>query len=333
MAKILICDDSSLARKQLARSLPDSLNADVDLAADGLEAMALIRQSPYDLMFLDLTMPELDGYGVLQALNDEDLMLPVIVVSGDIQAEAQNRVKALGAIEFIKKPCSAEELETLINTLSLNFSDSSGTTTNSDTFNHEFSEIGEIERITEISNVAMGKAASLLAELLNVFVVLPVPKVNEVEVSELIMAVQAASKQGPGSAVSQGFIGYGISGEALLMLHDTNLEHLAKMLNYDSFTEDESIEVLMDIGNILISTCLKGLEEQLDVHFNQNHPKVLGQHETFESMLKRGNNQWTRTLALEFDYHIEAHDIQCTLLLLISEAAIPRLHARTAYLA
>lgn len=329
MAKILICDDSSLARKQLARSLPDSLNGEVDLAADGLEAMELIRQSSYDLMFLDLTMPNLDGYGVLQALNDENLLFPVIVVSGDIQAEAQQRVKALGAIDFIKKPCTAEELEALIATVDL--SPSEGTSISSVV--DSLSDVSEIERITEISNVAMGKAASLLAELLDVFVVLPVPVVNEVEVSELIMAVQAASRKDSSSAVCQGFIGYGISGEALLMLHDTNISHLAKMLNYDNITEDEHIEVLMDIGNILISTCLKGLEEQLDIHFNQSHPKVLGQHETIETMLKRGSEQWSRTLALEFDYHIEEHDIQCTLLLLISDKSIPKLHARTAYLA
>ncbi len=329
MAKILICDDSSLARKQLARSLPDTLHADVDLAAHGEEAMDLIRQSSYDLMFLDLTMPVLDGYGVLQALNDEGLMLPVIVVSGDIQAAAQARVKALGAIEFIKKPCTAEQLAALIDSLELRESK----TPSSPSFSHELSEVSEIERITEISNVAMGKAASLLAELLDVFVVLPVPKVNEVEVSELIMAVQSAAKKDASTAVCQGFIGYGISGEALLMLHDTNIEHLAEMLGYSDYAEGQEIEVLMDIGNILISTCLKGLEEQLDVHFNQSHPKVLGQHESIESMLTRGNEQWSRTLALEFDYHIEAHDIQCTLMLLISEKAIPKLHARTAYLA
>lgn len=330
MTKILICDDSSLARKQLARSLPDSLSAEVDLATHGVEAMELIRKFSYDLMFLDLTMPELDGYGVLQALNDEGLMFPVIVVSGDIQAEAQNRVKKLGALEFIKKPCTAEQLEDLISTLGLNSSNDENSAT---TFTHELSEVSEIERITEISNVAMGKAASLLAELLDVFVVLPVPKVNEVEVSELIMAVQAASKKDVSTAVSQGFVGYGISGEALLMLHDTNIQHLAKMLNYENHDEGENIEVLMDIGNILISTCLKGLEEQLDIHFNQSHPKVLGQHESIESMLARGSEQWKRTLALEFDYHIEAHDIQCTLMLLISEEAIPKLHARTAYIA
>lgn len=333
MTKILICDDSSLARKQLARSLPNSLNAEVDLAIHGLEAMALIRKTPYDLMFLDLTMPELDGYGVLQALNDEDLMFPVIVVSGDIQAEAQNRVKNLGALAFIQKPCTAEELETLINQLDFNANNPANESRLGTTFSHEFSEVNEIERITEIANVAMGKAASLLAQLLDVFVVLPVPKVNEVEVSELIMAVQAASKQDVSTAVCQGFVGYGISGEALLMLHDTNIQHLAEMLNYENHDEGENIEVLMDIGNILISTCLKGLEEQLDIHFNQSHPKVLGQHESIETMLARGSEQWKRTLALEFDYHIEAHNIQCTLMLLISEEAIPKLHARTAYIA
>lgn len=328
MARILICDDSGLARKQLARSLPDGLQADVHFAAEGQEALQLIRHSPYDLMFLDLTMPILDGYGVLEALKQENRLFPVIVVSGDIQAEAQHRVKQLGALAFMQKPCSAEQLAQLLIGLDLNSSATTAAPTTAD-----LADIGPIERITEIANIAMGKAASLLAEMLGVFVVLPVPVVNEVEVSELMMAVEAASRKTASSAVCQGFIGYGISGEALLMLHDTNIVDLAQMMDYGDINEDDQLEVLMDIGNILISTCLKGLEEQLDVHFNQSHPKVLGQHETIADMLKRGAEQWRKTLTIEFDYQIEAHDIQCTLLLLISEDAIPKLHARTAYLA
>lgn len=328
MPKVLICDDSSLARKHLARTLPAGLAGDVHFASDGLEALELIRQSPFDLMFLDLTMPGMDGYEVLETLNDEGQMLDIVVVSADIQAEAQRRVKSLGALDFIQKPCSSESLQQLVQTLQLQTDDNA-------TLNglQGLTDIEPIERITEIANVAMGKAASLLAEMLGLFVLLPVPKVNEVEVSELLMAIESVAGKAKGSAVCQGFIGYGISGEALLMLHDTSIKDLAEKLNYADFSDDEYVEVLMDVGNILISTCLKGLEEQMDIHFSQSHPKVLGQHETFDAMLARGAEQWKKTLAIEFDYKIEEHDIQCTLLLLFSEDAIPKLHARTAYLA
>ena len=67
-----------------------------------------------DLIFLDLTMPEMDGYGVLETLKRR-VRSKVIVVSGDIQPEAHERVMALGALDFIRSrlprtpslPCSS----------------------------------------------------------------------------------------------------------------------------------------------------------------------------------------------------------------------------------
>lgn len=100
----------SLASKQLARALPELFTTDIHFAANGQEALEAIRAAAYDLLFLDLTMPELDGFETLRCLAKEDLMLDVIVVSGDIQPEAQHRVKELGARAFIKKPCNRESL-------------------------------------------------------------------------------------------------------------------------------------------------------------------------------------------------------------------------------
>jgi len=111
---LLICDDSNMARKQVARSLPDGWDVDITFASNGLEALEAIRLGKGEMMFLDLTMPELDGFGVLEALKQEDLKTVVIVISGDIQPDAQERVKKLGALDFIKKPINQDKL---INTL------------------------------------------------------------------------------------------------------------------------------------------------------------------------------------------------------------------------
>ena len=61
------------------------------------------------MVFLDLTMPNLDGYGVLETIRQRDLPAMVIVVSGDIQPDAQERVRKLGAMAFIKKPIDADK--------------------------------------------------------------------------------------------------------------------------------------------------------------------------------------------------------------------------------
>ena len=107
---ILICDDSSFARKQMARALPKNWDVEITFAENGEVGLEAIRAGKGEVVFLDLTMPVLDGYGVLEAIKANDLPAMVIVVSGDIQPEAQERVKKLGAMDFIKKPTNNEKI-------------------------------------------------------------------------------------------------------------------------------------------------------------------------------------------------------------------------------
>jgi CheY-like chemotaxis protein len=111
---ILVVDDSAMARKMLIKALPTSWDVEITQAANGKEAMVAYRAGKADVMFLDLTMPEMDGFQVLEALQKEDLNSFVIVVSADIQPLAQERVKKLGAIAFVKKPVTAEVIEAVL---------------------------------------------------------------------------------------------------------------------------------------------------------------------------------------------------------------------------
>jgi two-component system chemotaxis response regulator CheY len=110
---ILVVDDSAMARKMLIKSLPPGWDVDISQAANGIEAIAAYRAGKAAVMFLDLTMPDMDGFQVLEALRQE-LNSMVIVVSADIQAVAQERVMSLGAIAFVKKPVSADVLNTVL---------------------------------------------------------------------------------------------------------------------------------------------------------------------------------------------------------------------------
>lgn len=116
---LLICDDSNMARRQLVKALPEGWDVSISYASNGLEALAAIRQGKGEMVFLDLTMPELDGFGVLAAIREEDLKSVVIVISGDIQPLARDRVLQLGAIDFIKKPISQEKLRQTLETFGL----------------------------------------------------------------------------------------------------------------------------------------------------------------------------------------------------------------------
>jgi DNA-binding LytR/AlgR family response regulator len=100
----VIVDDEQLARDELAYLLKDV--GDVDVVAqgkNGVEAVALIREHNPDLVFLDVQMPGLDGFGVIKKLLDRKLPLPKIVFA---TAFDQYAVKAfeVNAVDYLLKP-------------------------------------------------------------------------------------------------------------------------------------------------------------------------------------------------------------------------------------
>ncbi|MGY4108964.1 response regulator [Aeromonas encheleia] len=326
---VLICDDSGFARKQLARALPADWNIKLHQAADGLAGIEQILMGHGDLIFLDLTMPEMDGYGVLETLKREGLRNKVIVVSGDIQPEAHQRVMALGALDFIKKPAAPETLRALLQRHGL--WQEASTASREPTapaspvlaesaipFNAELRDVYQ-----ELANVAMGQAADLLARLLDAFVLLPIPNVNVLEVSELHMALSAAAESDTLSAVCQGFIGAGIAGEALILFHDASFQDLARLMKHQGVLDHGAeLELLMDTANVLIGAFLRGYASQLDTPFSQGHPVVLGQHRSIQDLIRTNQSRWRRTLAIEINYKIRDYEVQCDLLLLFTEDSI-----------
>lgn len=328
---VIICDDSNLARKQMARSLPDEWDVEVVFAIHGEDALEKIRKGVGEVLFLDLNMPVLDGYGVLEAVQKENLPIITIVVSGDIQPEANARVKELGALDFIKKPIDKIKLQGLLNKYGI---------TDPEKFKQykpaaaeELLDAETRDVLQEITNVAMGQAGSLLATVLDVFVKLPIPNVNLLEVSELRMALQSVEDNITTSGVCQGFISGGVAGEALLILNDSSFKDIAKLLNYKKDIDDGvELELLMDISNILIGSILKGLSEQLDLNFSQGHPVVLGQHCNVSDLIYTNSTHWSNSLTIEISYGIEGYDIVCDLLLLITEDSIPTLKNKLNFL-
>ncbi|WP_440874584.1 response regulator [Thalassotalea sp. PLHSN55] len=107
---VLICDDSNLARKQVLRSLPEDYRDGVQLVTNGQEAVDVLRSQKIDVLFLDLTMPVLDGVGVLEVIQKEAIECCVFVISADVQPEMQKKVLALGARAFLSKPVKPEIL-------------------------------------------------------------------------------------------------------------------------------------------------------------------------------------------------------------------------------
>lgn len=323
---IIICDDSSLARKQMARALPEGWDAVVTFAKDGAEGLAALKAGKGDIMFLDLNMPVMDGYQLLEALQATELKPMVIVVSGDIQPEAHNRVIELGAKEFIKKPIDKETIAKLLDKYNLEI-EASGKLRAAEI------QVDVRDGCQEIANVAMGRAADLLARLLDVFVVMPIPNVNMIETTELRMALNQIGEGEAVSAVCQGFIGAGIAGEALLIFNESSFTDIAELMKYQGEIDDTvKLELLMDVASILIGACLKGIADQLDINFSQGHPIVLGHHVHVGDLIKRNAERWRKTLAIEMSYRFENQQINCDLLLLFTEDSMESLNTLVSYL-
>jgi chemotaxis protein CheY-P-specific phosphatase CheC/FixJ family two-component response regulator len=339
--KILICDDSRMARKQLSRSLPADWDVEILFAEDGRNALEVIIQESPTLMFLDLNMPVMDGYETLEEINAQALDVTVIVVSGDIQPAAQERVLGLGALDFIKKPSSKEALlDTLISTGlyegELTASESQPEQPALETFaNDDILKDDKIfiDACQEVANVAMGRAGDLLARFLNAFIELPIPKVNHIELAELNMALQFADQDQAVSSVCQGFIGPGIAGEALLIFNDSSFKSIAKLIKFRGEINDNTqLELLMDIANIIVGACLKGISDQLNLNLSQGHPVVLGQHVKVPDLISDNVKHWNKTLSIEINYKIENEAINCDLLLLFTEDSINPLRQRLSYI-
>lgn len=104
-SSVLVVDDNEVNRDLLARRLQRQGHA-VTVAEDGLQALELMRSAPFDLVLLDIMMPQLNGYQVLENLKaDEKLRhIPVIMISAVDDIDSIVRCIELGAEDYLSKP-------------------------------------------------------------------------------------------------------------------------------------------------------------------------------------------------------------------------------------
>jgi adenylate cyclase len=115
-ARLLIAEDNKVNRLLLARSV-ELLGHRVDCAENGRIALDMLRKEPFDLVLLDMEMPEMDGFQVLEHMvADPELRdLPVIVTSALEGVSHVARCIELGADDYLSKPVNAVLLKARIN--------------------------------------------------------------------------------------------------------------------------------------------------------------------------------------------------------------------------
>ena len=116
MQKILIIEDSETIVAYLSHYLEDEY--DIIRADNGEEAVGMLTAHNPDCVLSDLFLPEMDGFQFLEYLNKEDINIPVIIMSSDIQDDDRERCLSLGAFAVLNKPVKGDELrETVKNAL------------------------------------------------------------------------------------------------------------------------------------------------------------------------------------------------------------------------
>jgi len=108
LARILIAEDDPLVASALEKGLRAN-GFSISLADDGVQAQRLSLMEEFDLLILDLGLPERDGFQVLQALRSRGRTLPVLVLTGRSERDAAACLEA-GADDYMRKPFQFEEL-------------------------------------------------------------------------------------------------------------------------------------------------------------------------------------------------------------------------------
>jgi DNA-binding response OmpR family regulator len=113
-ARVLVADDNPDILFLLRTNL-DAAGFETLTAADGEVALQMIEEERPDVLLLDLMMPVLDGWGVLERLEQEGHRLPTIVVSASDSSANIERATELGAIGYVTKPFNLRGLVDMIN--------------------------------------------------------------------------------------------------------------------------------------------------------------------------------------------------------------------------
>jgi CheY-like chemotaxis protein len=102
---LLVVDDNEANRDVLSRQL-ERQGYMVATAEDGLQALVMLRANSFDLVLLDIMMPEMDGYEVLQRLKADHSLrdIPVIMISGLSELDSAVRCIEMGAEDYLPKP-------------------------------------------------------------------------------------------------------------------------------------------------------------------------------------------------------------------------------------
>ena len=102
--RVLIVEDEPRLAENIARSLRESAGYAVDVAADGQEGLFLAESNTYDVVLLDLMLPQMDGMQLLTRIRQAGQLTPVLVLTARDDKESVVALLNAGADDYLTKP-------------------------------------------------------------------------------------------------------------------------------------------------------------------------------------------------------------------------------------
>ena len=119
MVEILVVDDSKVMREMIVACLRGQEGFAFTHAASGLEAIEKLALKPFGLVVLDLNMPDIGGFEVIEFIRGQDQLhsLPILVVTTRGDEGSRARALGAGASQFMTKPFAPEEILTNVRSM------------------------------------------------------------------------------------------------------------------------------------------------------------------------------------------------------------------------
>ena len=190
------------------------------------------------------------------------------------------------------------------------------------------------DAMQEIANIAMGRAGSLLAELLGNFVNLSVPRIKVLALAEVGRAISdMVGGDIEVTAVRQSFQGY-LKGEALVIYAQEGCKELGDLMGYDEVLDrSEETELLLDVGNILVGACLGGIVDQIkdlaqvqgSAELGFSAPSIMAESVPASALINPDKLSWTHALLVEINFTLEGRNFISHLCMLMPEHSIEKM--------
>ena len=119
MKKVLIADDSVTVIKMLSCHLSDydAERFEILKAKDGADALFALKENDVDVVFLDIMMPIVDGYGVVDFIKDRKLNVEIVIITANLDRDTIMTLGKLGVKHFLPKPIKHERMKNILDKL------------------------------------------------------------------------------------------------------------------------------------------------------------------------------------------------------------------------